>query len=332
MWQYSNYSKINPEVERHFPFKSPRHDQLETISEIVDAISRGYKYIVLEAGTGTGKSAIAATLASMHESSYILTVTKQLQEQYLNDFNNLVLVKGRNNFTCNQDSSLQCDEGKCILEGFACEDSENTCDYYLQKNIALNSKTVISNYHYMFLELNYVNDFTKRELMICDEAHNLENTMMKQLTLEFCLDDLKDYLNLEIGDDILYELDNGDFDVWIQFITEIKHEYQREFDKIKDVYKPQLIEKIMGVKWRFWNSVFGDNAIATEERGVWFAVNKGKVRGQPISQCICMVATMEILQQQIGGWVGRVIDIVLYRNMCTVFRNIEGRMLKSIGV
>ena len=56
MWQYSNYSKISPVAERHFPFKSPRTDQLETISEIIDAISRGYKYIVLEAGTGTGKS------------------------------------------------------------------------------------------------------------------------------------------------------------------------------------------------------------------------------------------------------------------------------------
>ena len=88
MWQYSSYSKINPEVSKHFPFKSPRHDQLETISEIVDAISQGYKYIVLEAGTGTGKSAIAYTLSSMYDSSYILTVTKQLQEQYLTDFNN----------------------------------------------------------------------------------------------------------------------------------------------------------------------------------------------------------------------------------------------------
>lgn len=262
MWQYSDYSKINPEVRKHFPFKSPRHDQLETISEIVDAISQGYKYIVLEAGTGTGKSAIAYTLSSMYESSYILTVTKQLQEQYLNDFNNLKLVKGRNNFTCNQDSSLTCDEGKCIMEGFACEDSENTCDYYIQKNIALNSKTVISNYHYMFLELNYVNDFTKRELLICDEAHNLENTLMKQLTLEFSIDDLKDYLNLEIGDDILYELDNGDYDVWLQFISEIKEEYQREFDKIKDVHMPQLIEKISFFKRQIGDcSRFAENIL-----------------------------------------------------------------------
>lgn len=248
MWQYSNYSKINPEIKKHFPFETPRTDQLETISEIIDAINQGYKYIVLEAGTGTGKSAIAYTLSSIYDSSYILTVTKQLQEQYSTDFNNLKLVKGRNNFTCNKNSNHTCNEGKCIIEGISCENAINTCEYYKQKNLALNSKTVISNYHYMFLELNYVRDFTKRQLMICDEAHNLENTIMSQLKLEFSIDDLKNYLNIEISDDILYELDNGDFDVWLQFIGEIKEKYQKEYDKIKDVKIPHLVEKISFIK------------------------------------------------------------------------------------
>ena len=85
-WEYSTYSKINPEVEQYFPFEKPRQHQLETISEIKEAIDKGYKYIVLEAGTGTGKSAIAATLTSMFSSSYIFTVTKQLQDQYIEDF------------------------------------------------------------------------------------------------------------------------------------------------------------------------------------------------------------------------------------------------------
>ena len=99
-WKYSDYSKINKEVKDNFPFKTPRNEQLETISEIKEAIDNGYKYIILEAGTGTGKSAIAATLASMYDSSYILTVTKQLQDQYLDDFSDLgfKVVKGRGNF------------------------------------------------------------------------------------------------------------------------------------------------------------------------------------------------------------------------------------------
>ena len=55
-WKYSEYSEIDPEVEENFVFDTPREDQLETISEIKKAIDEGYRYIVLEAGTGTGKS------------------------------------------------------------------------------------------------------------------------------------------------------------------------------------------------------------------------------------------------------------------------------------
>ena len=248
MWQYSNYSKISPVAERHFPFKSPRTDQLETISEIIDAISRGYKYIVLEAGTGTGKSAIAATLSSIYDSSYILTVTKQLQDQYLEDFTNLCLVKGRGNFRCRMDLTLPCDEGKCIAGGQSCENPKTDCDYYIQKHRALNSNTVISNYHYMFLELNYVGDFKKRQLLICDEAHNLENVIMNQLKLEFSVSDLSNYLKLDITDGMLYELENGDYDVWLMFIHEVREKYLTELERIKDVQKPQLTEKIAFIK------------------------------------------------------------------------------------
>ena len=250
MWQYSNYSKISPVAQRNFPFKNPRDDQLETISEIFDAIYRGYKYIILEAWSGTGKSAIAATLSSIYDSSYILTVTKQLQDQYLEDFTNMSLVKGRKNFRCRRDMSLTCDDGKCILEADPCENPKTDCDYYIQKFKALNSKTVISNYHYMFLELNYVNDFTRRELMIFDEAHNLENVLMSQLKLEFSIADLKHYLKLDIEDELIYELDNGDYDVWLLFIQEIKDNFQKELDKIVNVSKPHLIEKISYIKQR----------------------------------------------------------------------------------
>ena len=248
MWKYSNYSKINPEVRKNFPFKNPRPDQLETVSEIVEAIDKGYKYIVLEAGTGTGKSAIAATLSSLYDSSYIMTVTKQLQDQYINDFTNMSLVKGRKNFRCRKDLNLKCDEGKCILESCGCENPKSDCDYYIQKYKALNSKTVISNYHYMFLELNYVGDFKNRQLLICDEAHNLENIFMSQLKLEFSIEDLMTYLKFEVDNEILYGLDNGDYDVWLQFIQDVRDRYLLELDKIKNINKVQLLEKINFIK------------------------------------------------------------------------------------
>ena len=69
----------------------PRNTQIKLINKINFAIGEGYKNIILEAGTGIGKSAIATTLANMYEDSYILTMTKQLQEQYLHDFNDMLV-------------------------------------------------------------------------------------------------------------------------------------------------------------------------------------------------------------------------------------------------
>ena len=60
---------------------NPRNSQIKLINKINYAINKGYKNIILEAGTGIGKSAIATTIANMYDDSYILTMTKQLQEQ-----------------------------------------------------------------------------------------------------------------------------------------------------------------------------------------------------------------------------------------------------------
>ena len=107
------YPEIPEQIIENFPFEQPREGQLEIIADIEEAISKGYKYIILEAGTGTGKSAIASTLARMYESAYILTMTKQLQKQYADEFD-FPLVKGRGNFDCLKDGfEVTCDMGAC---------------------------------------------------------------------------------------------------------------------------------------------------------------------------------------------------------------------------
>jgi ATP-dependent DNA helicase DinG len=65
-----------------------------------DAFNSGYKYIVLEAPTGFGKSPIAMALALSLGSSYICTATKDLQTQYSRDFPYLAMAKGKSNFPC----------------------------------------------------------------------------------------------------------------------------------------------------------------------------------------------------------------------------------------
>lgn len=254
-----------PHIERdiieNFPFETPRMGQLDIIQDINDAIRQGYKYIVLEAGTGTGKSAIATTLAKMYGSAYILTMTKQLQAQYADEFD-FPLVKGRRNFAClNDNLESTCDMGTCktspTSSNFFCpygvaknptldaelafEDSHGGavfyqsgqhCHYWNQKANAVNSPITLMNYDYGILELNYVKHFGTRSLLILDEAHNIENKLMNTMEVDLFNHSLEKDINKVISKETL---EDGEIEDWIMEIAAITESY--EDINIKDVSK-----------------------------------------------------------------------------------------------
>ena len=88
------------ELIKNFPFPSQRHNQEKVLNEICNAFNSGYKYVILEAPTGFGKSPVAIAVALSLGSSYICTSTKDLQTQYSKDFPYLKVAKGKNNFAC----------------------------------------------------------------------------------------------------------------------------------------------------------------------------------------------------------------------------------------
>jgi Rad3-related DNA helicase len=255
------YPHIDDEIIENFPFPEPRFGQLDIIQNINDAIRQGYKYIILEAGTGTGKSAIATTLAKMYESAYILTMTKQLQSQYSNEFD-FPLVKGRGNFAClNSNLDVGCDMGTCkttpTSSNFFCsygvaknptldaelafEDSyggtvfyqsSNHCHYWNQKANAINSPITLMNYDYAIVELNYVKHFAPRSLLILDEAHNIENKLMATMEVTLYNRTLEKDINKRISDETLK---NGELEDWKMEIEAIRDSYE-DID-LKDVTK-----------------------------------------------------------------------------------------------
>jgi Rad3-related DNA helicase len=85
---------------KNFPFPNLRERQSYVLNEIATAFASGYKYIVLEAPTGFGKSPVAIAVALTLGTSYICTSTKDLQIQYAKDFPFLKVAKGKNNFIC----------------------------------------------------------------------------------------------------------------------------------------------------------------------------------------------------------------------------------------
>ena len=245
------YPEIPEQIIENFPFENPREGQLEIIADIEEAISKGYKYIILEAGTGTGKSAVATTLARMYESAYILTMTKQLQKQYADEFD-FPLVKGRGNFDCLKDGfDVTCDMGACktapksskffcpygisknpTLTGeLAFQDSfggdvffqtNDHCKYWQQKANAINSPITLMNYDYAILELNYVKHFGKRSLLILDEAHNIEDKLMRTMEINLYNRQLEKDIKKVISPQTLKSAEKGE---WIMEIDAIQGHY-----------------------------------------------------------------------------------------------------------
>jgi ATP-dependent DNA helicase DinG len=85
---------------KNFPFPTLRENQSHVLDEIANAFASDYKYILLEAPTGFGKSPVAIAVARTLGTSYICTSTKDLQSQYAKDFPFVRVAKGKNNFIC----------------------------------------------------------------------------------------------------------------------------------------------------------------------------------------------------------------------------------------
>lgn len=189
-----NSSNLDWMVYWSFQPHAPRISQVRIINEINWAIGEGYKNIILEAGTGTGKSAIATTLANMYDDSYILTMTKQLQEQYLNDFGDmLVEIKGRGNYECNYKGN--CDF--CIKAEYNLRRCSN-CPFQIAFRSAVDAENVITNYDFLYYAGVANPLLDSRKLLILDEAHNLERKMLMLSSSELN----REYIATKFGIDI----------------------------------------------------------------------------------------------------------------------------------
>ena len=106
-----------------FPFQDIRINQRRVLQEICDAYNCGYKFVVLEAPTGFGKSPVAVCVARALGSSYFCSATKELQTQYVNDFPFLRSVKGMNNFGC------LVKEDFTLSNNYRCDECDSTTEY-----------------------------------------------------------------------------------------------------------------------------------------------------------------------------------------------------------
>lgn len=161
------------------------------------------RFAILNAPVGSGKSAVAMASALLdaeegdeHRSAY-LTVTKQLQEQVLGDFETcgMVDIRGRSNYVCNIDESRDASTAKCTA-GVWCSRTkrggDGPCDYYDQKRDAANSRIVLSNYAF-WLHDEESQALGRFHRLILDEGHRASEAIEKFASVEITDREITEY-------------------------------------------------------------------------------------------------------------------------------------------
>lgn len=229
-----------------FPFKSYRAGQREAIEQAREAFAAGKRFVVIEAPTGAGKSAMAVTLAREAASSFIVTAQKLLQDQYVQDFPDLALMKGRANYRClvapTHAAAAPCIAGRKFPE---CDE----CPYFVAKDEALAANNVTMNYAYYLAELNYAGGFSQRELLVLDEAHNAEGALMGFVQVTLADDSLaRAGLAVRIPS-VMSELEYFDF---AEELLPLLHARSRELEAELRTGKPSSPEAVASAQVKQW--------------------------------------------------------------------------------
>lgn len=205
---------------------TPSRQQIELIKRIEDAYKKGYKYVICSAPTGSGKSFISKTIGNISNKcteefrelitsykafkqdyignyssevecldqppfgTFALTITKSLQNQYENLFNETPLLKGKSNYQCQVNLDVDVENAPCLLSPKLKDEcwTKNICPYYNARNKALIDQFSVLNYK-MFLTLPA--HVKHKNFIVCDEASELEDEIVKHFSVFIDPDKLK---------------------------------------------------------------------------------------------------------------------------------------------
>jgi len=246
-----------------FPSDSEaRPQQKQALEKIARVFSSGKKFVIACLPTGSGKSHIAAAVARSASpicerkkqiistyavydkdrdgaykyeddflsgdsfGSYILTVTKSLQDQYKELFPDLVIAKGKNNYNCDIDPNVTVDFAPCLHSPKIKEKcfAANRCPYYIARNEAFMSIDPILNYR-AFISLPAF--LRRREIYICDEASDLEAGLVGQYSITI------NYSQLASEGIDYNKLYSDDSDTAFKWLQDVYIKTKNELDSLK---------------------------------------------------------------------------------------------------
>ncbi len=182
--------------KKHFPHKEPRPEQATALDAAAGWLAGPEKFMAAELPTGVGKSAVAVSLgralAASGKKTYVLTSQKVLQDQYAGDFD-MPDIRSSSEFHCSKVGTTCSEAGKfrAATNSPPCQ----SCPYRSAKERFVGSHMGVTNYSYFLSETAFVGQLTKRDLLILDEAHNVEKEVRSWATVslseEWCSRELR---------------------------------------------------------------------------------------------------------------------------------------------
>jgi ATP-dependent DNA helicase DinG len=182
--------------KQHFPYETPRDQQTEAINAILSAFDSGKRFFALEAGTGVGKSAVAATVAKVLSEQKIpeefvpgalfVTTQKLLQDQYERDYQNhgMRSIKSARNYKCSYKKFNTCADGQTEIrlqeKGSAYWNTCTfNCNYKNAKQEFLDAGLSVTNFPYLLTEAHFNGKIKPHQFLVIDEAHNVATELSK---------------------------------------------------------------------------------------------------------------------------------------------------------
>ncbi len=188
------HGQLNPRdltpdiVLEHFPSPSLRPYQNDIITRAVDAFRTGKKCVILAAPVGFGKSLVNTAFTSVTRSFYatpqLALIDQIMSDPYLQ--HRFVEIRGRRNYRCYYPPHRRVDVGKCVTEGYRCQERFEVCPYWIQKRAAVSAPSILTNLSYLVSESQTEGSESylgSRSLLVLDEAHNLEEQCLNHVSV-----------------------------------------------------------------------------------------------------------------------------------------------------